>query len=288
MPHELMPIDQIAIAYFSLTALLILLFHRKLSRWYFYLVAHLIVIIAVFLLKRLPTSYFVPFTPPVSFTFFLGPRFWRESYPLFMIPLLYREVSQFNRLIVPRYLDETIIKLEGRVFFGQPSIYLSHRLPSVWLSEYLHACYFSYYFLVPALGFLLYFSNLAAFRVFVFSVFLAFEVCCLLYILFPVLGPYYWFEPIGAPLSRQPFYKLTHRILKGGSSRGTAFPSSHVAVAVVVLGSSFKYLPETFFIFCPVIVGLIFGTVYCRFHYAIDAAAGIFIGLLFYLIGQAI
>jgi membrane-associated phospholipid phosphatase len=205
-----------------------------------------------------------------------------------MILPLYQEMNKLHRLLSPRYLDHIIIPWEGKLFFGQPSIYLAEQLPSAWLSEFLHACYLSYYFLIPALGFPLYFKNIYELRIFVFGVFLTTVSCCLLYILFPVLGPYYQFAPIKTSLSQKPFYKLTHWLLESGASKGTAFPSLHVSIAVVVFCSSLKYLPETFPVFCPVILSIIFATVYCRFHYALDAFGGAFIGLLSYLISYLI
>ena len=85
-----------------------------------------------------------------------------------------------------------------------------------------------------------------------------------------------------APSQTDFFYKLTHAILARASSKGTAFPSSHVAIAVVVLLCAARYDLISFLILLPLCVGLIIGTVYGRFHYATDAIAGTILGCVIF------
>jgi membrane-associated phospholipid phosphatase len=63
-----------------------------------------------------------------------------------------------------------------------------------------------------------------------------------------------------------------------------AFPSGHTAVILITLFFSLKYRKKTFFFFLIPVLGLIFSTVYCRYHYVIDVLAGIALaGLCLYL-----
>ena len=57
---------------------------------------------------------------------------------------------------------------------------------------------------------------------------------------------------------------------------GGAFPSSHVAAAVVCVLMAARRYPLLGWAFVPFCTSLIASTVYCRYHYAVDAVAGIF------------
>ncbi|MCH7760548.1 phosphatase PAP2 family protein [candidate division TA06 bacterium] len=200
-------------------------------------------------------------------------------------PFIYQELDVLNRFFSVGSYDGAILVLEDFIFGGQPSLWLSEIFQHPLLSEYFHLSYFSYYFLIPSLGFTLYFKKRwKEFRLFVFSLTACFFFCYLIFIFYPVSGPYYQFEKIGPPLSGYPFYTLTHFILGRWDSVGTAFPSSHVAVALLVLLWARRFERRVFIILAPFVIGLIVGTVYGRFHYAVDALAGILIGLAFYFI----
>ncbi|MCX6995564.1 MAG: phosphatase PAP2 family protein [Kiritimatiellaeota bacterium] len=56
---------------------------------------------------------------------------------------------------------------------------------------------------------------------------------------------------------------------------GAAFPSSHVAIATVILYYTFRYARPAAWVLTPLIVSLMVATVYCRYHYAIDVLAGL-------------
>ena len=56
---------------------------------------------------------------------------------------------------------------------------------------------------------------------------------------------------------------------------GAAFPSSHVAVALCTLYFSFKYLRPIRYLHLVFAVLLCCSTIYCRYHYAVDVAAGL-------------
>jgi membrane-associated phospholipid phosphatase len=69
---------------------------------------------------------------------------------------------------------------------------------------------------------------------------------------------------------------------------GGAFPSTHVSAAVVVAIYTFKNSPKLRIPIGGLCLGIIISTVYCSYHYAIDAAAGIITGTLFYFLGKYI
>jgi membrane-associated phospholipid phosphatase len=158
-----------------------------------------------------------------------------------------------------------------------------HRaLPFTWLSELLHLFYFSYYLLIPALGLVLYVRRREAFRRFLFASILTFLACIAVFTLFPVLGPNYVFERGADTIPVGPIARSVHRLVDAGSSPGTAFPSSHVAVGVVVLLATLRWARRWTWLFAPVVLGLWWGTVYGVFHYVVDGIAGSLIAAAFF------
>jgi len=78
-------------------------------------------------------------------------------------------------------------------------------------------------------------------------------------------------------------FSLVHTILESGSSKGTAFPSSHVAATVSAWFATGRESKRVFWIMAPFTVALSLGTVYGRFHYGIDATLGLVVAITAYL-----
>jgi membrane-associated phospholipid phosphatase len=265
----LLPTDILTILYLSLTGVLVL-FHPRLPQWPFLILAHIAAICLIYAISRVRKANLL--------LQFIGDWIYVPAF----IPI-YRETGILNRIFHNGYLDSFFIKVEGFLFRGQPSLYLSQAFGNVHLSEFLHISYATYYLQIPALGLILYGMGILkrdfeAFRIYLFTIALTFYVCYLGFILFPVEGPFYRFPKIEGEISTGTAYKLAHRILDEGAARGAAFPSAHVAVAVVMLVFAWRYEKGAFLALSPLILGLILGTVFCRFHYAVDGLAGAIIG----------
>jgi membrane-associated phospholipid phosphatase len=69
-------------------------------------------------------------------------------------------------------------------------------------------------------------------------------------------------------------------------SPGAAFPSSHVAIALVTVYFSFRYLRAIRWAHLIVAILLCVSTVYCRYHYAVDVPAGVLMTALFLPLGN--
>ena len=202
-------------------------------------------------------------------------RFLRDWYPAIAFPILYKEVELLASAVGNWGLTGPVQNLEATLFGGQPSLYLSERLSWVWLSEYAHFCYFAYVLLFPVIGGIWYFTGKChAFRELLFLISVTFATSYLFYILFPVDSPYYLLPKLGEPLSGRFFYELVHFVSSRGGARGGAFPSSHVSISTVILLVTWKYQPRWLYGFVPIYAGLVFATVYGRFHYLLDVFAG--------------
>ena len=262
--NVLHPSDWVTIFYLAITGVLACICHKNLRWWAIYAVAHAGAIYGLLLLASSPED-----------SLSLPLQMLRDWYPIATILIFYLEIPPLAQMVMQRYLDDKIIGFEERLFRGQPSMYLSERFSSRWISEFLHLCYFSYYPIVFGLVGVLYFQGRhEAFHEVVFAEVLTFNLCLIWYIFMPVMGPYYKFEKISGPLADGLFFRLVHMILSSAASKGTAFPSSHCAIGVIVVLYAARYDPLTFTIMCPFGVGLVIGTVYGRMHYVVDAILG--------------
>ncbi len=264
--HGLLTVDVLTIAYLAATAILALVSRSGTGLWLAAL--HALGIAAVFGIARLPR-------PSGTIASFL-----RIAYPVAVTPLFYMELATLNQLLFPGYFDPAVQSWEEALFGVQLSVKASDWFPNRWFSETLHFGYVSYYLVVPT-------ALIAAWRAAgregleraAFTTALAFFFCYLCFAVFPVAGPRYDFAKITGPPSEGVIFDIVHSILESGSSKGTAFPSSHVAATVSAWLSGGAVNRRAFWILAPFAVSLTLGTVYGRFHYGIDMAAGLVFAL---------
>ena len=204
--------------------------------------------------------------------------------PLLAVAFLYSELPTLMLgLGRVAYHDVIVQRWEGSLFGGQPARTLAGALPFAWLSELLHVAYLSYYAIIYLPPLVLYASGRRqAFEQCQTALMLAFTSCFLVFVLFPVEGPrYLWPAPEGVPDGRLRDAVLW--VLTRGSSRGTAFPSSHAAVSVAqavslwLVGAPPRWLRVAI---STLAVLLLVGAVYGGFHYAIDMTVGAVVGAL--------
>jgi membrane-associated phospholipid phosphatase len=218
--------------------------------------------------------------------------FLRHFYPVLLYAGLYRETAELSHGLVSGFLDPFFIRLEGRVFGLQPSLAFMDRLPYAGVSELFYAAYFSYYVMIAGVGLALFVRNRRHFYHYVSVISFAFYVCYLIYTFTPVMGPPIFFQEIKdyrLPADVQPavpptfpetvtaglFYRIMAQIYHTFEAPGAAFPSSHVVIAIATVFFSFRYLRPIRWPHFGVVVLLCLSTVYCRYHYVVDAVAGV-------------
>ena len=95
----------------------------------------------------------------------------------------------------------------------------------------------------------------------------------------PVEGPRFNISALHSLKLEGPFFtKIAQGVVDIAGMHGGCMPSSHVAVALVVLIFSYRYHRTLFFILFPIIITLFVATVYGRFHYISDVLAGLLVG----------
>ena len=258
----LRPVDLMLVGYLVLTSILILAFPRHIALWPLHLSLRLVAMVAIL---RGAAAH-----PKNALL-----RFVRDWYPIPMFAPLYMDLSSLTHVFTTLRYDALVMGWEQALFHGQPSQTLHLAWPSFALSEYLHFSYFYYYFVPTTLAVWLYASRrMERFSRALTATLLAFLSCCLVYLVFPVAGPYHEFAHAGAASWPGVFGPLTHRVVESGSSLGTAFPSSHTAVAVCVWLTAWRLCRPAFWALTLVVPALALGTVYGGFHYAVDTIAG--------------
>jgi membrane-associated phospholipid phosphatase len=276
-PRGYTPMDAVTMTYLAaVTAIQILAPHRP-PGWGRHVLGHLGVLLAIWSLRFLPRKGPAPW------------RFLRDWYPILGLPVLYGEIDYLNRIVARGYYDRLIVPLEAWLFGTQPAIYLRGWLHSVVLSEYLHLSYLLYIALVPFCGLFFYVrKEWRNFELYATTILTTFFLCYLIFVFFPVAGPFYVFPRPDPRMIGILFPGVVHWMLERGSSVGAAFPSSHVAVAVSSLVIAFRLNKILFWIILPVVVGIVIGVVYGGFHYAVDALVGLAVGMLLGLLGPRI
>jgi membrane-associated phospholipid phosphatase len=197
---------------------------------------------------------------------------------LITIPVLYAELPYV--LWTSRLHDGVVQHWEGLVFGASPAQTAAGASASTVLSEVLHAAYLSYYAIIygPPLLLLVRGERLLFERT-VAGLMAVFAVCFALFIVFPVAGPrYLWPAPTGVydgPMRRAALW-----LLSAGSSKGSAFPSSHVAVATTQTLMTYRWNRRLGVVLGVLTVLLGAGAVYGGFHYGVDVLAGAAVGIV--------
>lgn len=271
--EPLRPVDFLLLTYLMIVSVVATLRAPDNPGGWWLVLAHALFAVLLFLITR-------PGLGPVG-------RTMREIYPLLLLPALYSELDILNSGPVPVH-DALVQHWELLLFGGQISQEWWRSAASRFWSTVFHAAYLSYYLIVSAPA--LYFAwrgDLEAVRRFVLVVITTFVMCYLVFIFFPVAGPYYAFpRPDAWFISNLPA-RLTYEALATGSSYGAAFPSSHVAAAVAATLAAARSAPRLGLLLVVPTLLLTLGVVYCQMHYGVDALSGLAVGVLVtFLVGQ--
>ena len=210
-------------------------------------------------------------------------RLLHTFYPLILFGGFYTALGVLNGGFSLAHIeahDAIIQGWEQTLFGGQPSYDLIRRWPSVFLSGLLHLAYFSYYPIILLPGPILAArGDWEGARRVIGASMTAYALCFVVFVLFPVAGPNWVFPHPTGPVREVWSARLVYSLLEGGSSVGTAFPSSHVAATFATVIACWRAWPLLGRITVVPFVLLTIAVVYCQMHYAMDAMTGLVFGL---------
>jgi membrane-associated phospholipid phosphatase len=220
--------------------------------------------------------------------------FVRIFYPQLLYTLYFTECIRLSQFVYGgTSFDAVFAQIEHFVFGMQPALHFAASLgqPAA-LNELFFFGYFFYYVLITS-GFWILFlrGNTQRAARAVFLVTTAFAVLYVWYVFFPVHGPKYFIDVLHARYYAEfegfIFTPLMKQILQNTNLAGAAFPSSHVAIAIVALLINRRYSRDIAWLFAPFTLLLMLSTVYIYAHYAVDVIAGVVVGfLLFVMVRQ--
>jgi membrane-associated phospholipid phosphatase len=278
----LKPADKVAIAYLVGITLLVLVFSYRVPWWQAFCAGHAILIALIILIAR-----YLPLAPsPLRL---LAP-FIRGWYPVVLIPITYKELTYLIPRLHPRDFDEALAALDYRFLGVHPTVWLE-RFTYPLLTEVLQLTYSTYYFLPLVLGVVLWRRrSFEQFHYWVFIVVLGFYLSYLGYISVPVIGPRFLptiLEAQTKPLTGVWLFQSVRETLdRAEGITRDCFPSGHTELTLLVLYYARSFHRKVFWWLLPLGTGVIFSTVYLRYHYVIDVVAGALVAVAIVLIAR--
>ncbi len=211
---------------------------------------------AIWLEPRLPGQFVRPALRVAAVTLALG--------------YLFGAVAPLQLVLHGRWLDQNVLDLE------QPVLWLE-RWVRPWLTEWLMFTYVIYLALYPALSVLLWRRHGdAALEHYLLALGLANVACDFGFVLYPVAGPVpFMGERFTVPLEGWGWTWLAELMRSEAHYVGGTIPSPHCAAATAMWGVAWRWHRTAFWALAPVILSLYLSTVYGRFHYLTDVAAGL-------------
>lgn len=279
------PIDKVVIAYLAIIAALILIFSYRIPLWPQLIAAHAAAIAVITLIAKWARAS----SRHVAYKFQLS-HFIRGWSVVALIPMSYKELSYLIPLIHPRDFDVELAMIDYRIFGAHPTIWLE-RVTWPTLTEFLQISYATYYFWPVILGAVLWRKRwFDKYHFWVFVIALGFYLSYLGYILVPATGPR--FLPLikdaqSGPLTGIWFYQTIRETLDQaeGITRD-CFPSGHTELTLLTLYYARKFHRRLFRWMIVPASALIISTVYLRYHYVIDVAAGALLAMAVILVAE--
>ncbi len=268
--NRLRQFDKNLIFYWSILSVLILIFHHNLNDPGMKFSLHIGLIGLVFLV--------IPWLDSRSGSFWRFLRYW---YIIISLPFLYFDAGSFLHMVFPGEFDHLILGFETALFGVLPNIWIQKLVNPV-LTEIMQISYGIYWITIPLGAAVFYFQkkdrHLAALLHYVT---LTFFISYFIFMFFPVAGPRFVLaDSIQVSYEGLFITKFLRGFMTQVGYRGGAFPSSHVAVAVVILTFVWHFRPGLAKkLFLPLVVALSMATIYGQYHYLTDVIFGFAMGM---------
>ena len=195
--------------------------------------------------------------------------------PILFIALIYDSLGDFIQYL-HRDIDPLLIRIDFSIFGVHPTLWMERWIVP-WFTDVMSLAYVSYYFLPVTLIVVLYGKDrMAEFEISVFVLTFGYYLSFVGYILFPAIGPRFTLVHLQTvPLEGSLLTDLVRDGLNAlEHNKRDCMPSGHTQIVLMVLYLAHRYERLLFYIFLPVICGLILSTFYLRYHYVVDLLAG--------------
>lgn len=214
--------------------------------------------------------------------------FYNMIFPTICVLSIFDSLEWVVHYVNPEDIDSKLLMLDYLIFKNHPALILE-KIANPVLTDILQIAYTTYYFIPIVFGILLLRNGQKKeFERSLFLVLFCFYLSYIGYIIFPALGPRFSINhlqtiELKGYLIAEDIQNLLNRL--EGIKRD-AFPSGHTGVMLTILYLSFKFQRRFFWFVLPVIIALIFSTIYCRYHYVVDVIAGILLTIITIILGE--
>lgn len=179
-----------------------------------------------------------------------------------------------DALAVP-LVDARLEQADLALFGFNPNLALERFSPAP-LMDLLSLCYLFAFLPYLLLAFVSYYrGELEIFKRFCAGLFTVYALGFLGYTLWPAVGPYASMsDRFAAPLSGSWLTTAHHAFVVRGTNGIDAFPSLHCALTAFVLAFDRRHAPVRFRLMLVPVALLWLATVFLRYHFVVDVAAG--------------
>jgi membrane-associated phospholipid phosphatase len=261
-------VDKLILLYELLLTIHILLFNYNIPNWIGHIQLNIIISVWIFFSAWAAKHYDrQPF------------KFLHTFYPIFLLIWHYPQACELRYSVIPFSLDSFFSKWDLALF--QLPLYeiLPKKLNLIGL-EIFHFIYFSYYLLLGIPAWIVYKSRHPKIPEYIFVITLTCIIHQWLIILIPVEGPVQLRpELIPDGILFIPIMNLIYQLDSGGG----AFPSLHVAGALITCIYANIFLPKLKPLWIFAFIAITLSTFICSYHYPIDSLIGGITGWLCYI-----
>ena len=203
-------------------------------------------------------------------------------YPIALNIWFYPQACKFRFGFFENDLDWLVLKLESLLFKTDWFIVLPQTLSVFWM-EFFHGIYFMYYLAIFIFPWMLLKDHKQSATLFIYTITLTMALHHVFIMIFPSSGPVH----LRADLIPEgwlfiPVMNFIYGSLDAGG--GGAFPSIHVAAAVVLCLFASSFFPKYRFLIVLFTLGILASTIVGAFHYASDVIAGIITGTISFIL----
>ena len=275
---RLSPADFVSIAFLFFLIALNLIFAARVRQWFTLVAINLAIVALIPILawgaEKKKTRLLV------------GMHRW---YCYFIIIFIFKEIYLMVHPIHPTDYDQVFIAIDRWVFGVDPTRWMAQFAHPL-LTEILQIAYFSYYILFIILGVEIYRRYaIEEFDKVAFLIVYGFYLSYLGYFSLPGVGPRFTLHDFALLETELPGVFLTNvlrSIINAGESiprvhdhaidfvQRDVFPSGHAQLTIIVMALAFRYRLKARWILLTLGSLLIVATVYLRYHYVVDLAAG--------------
>jgi membrane-associated phospholipid phosphatase len=201
--------------------------------------------------------------------------FFHHFSPIFFLIAIYESLGNLIQHLQPD-IDSILIRIDYALFGVHPTLWMERWIVP-WFTDIMSLAYLSYYFLPVIFVMALYWKGrMLEFDESIFVLAVGYYLSFIGYILFPAIGPRFTMTSLySIPLEGSFITDLVRDTLNAiEHNKRDCMPSGHTQIVLIVLYLTHRYERILFYIFFPIVCGLILSTVYLRYHYVIDLMVG--------------